>query len=101
MHTKHPPIHHRPQTQIVKYITTISPHVTTSIFPLTLVVESVDLGDLTRFMITPYEGYTIWIADFEEKEEQECFDGIEASINEVAYWRISCAERESGRDWEV
>jgi hypothetical protein len=84
MHTKHSSIHHRPQTQIIENITTISPNVTAPILPLAFIVESVNLSDLSGFMISTDEGDTIRIPDFKEEEEKECLDGIETSIDKVA-----------------
>ena len=74
MHTKDPPIHDCSQTKIIEHFTTISPHRCAPKFPQTLVVESVNLSDLTGFVITPDEGYTIWITDFEGEEEEEGLD---------------------------
>lgn len=36
-------------------------------------------------MVSPYERDSIRIANFEGKEQEECLDGEEASVYEVAY----------------
>lgn len=95
MHAKHPPIHNRPQREIIKHITAISPYIATSVFPLTLVVESIHLGDLPRLVIAADECYSIGISDFEEEKEEECFDGVEASVDKVA-----CGECQLDSIWE-
>lgn len=84
MHAKHPPIHDRPQTEIIKYVATIPPDVDAPIFALTFVVEAVDLGDLAGFVVAPDEGYAVRVADFEEEEKEEGFDRVEATVDKVA-----------------
>lgn len=84
MHAKHPPVHNRPQTQVIKHVTAIPPDVYAPVFALTFVVEAVDLGDLAGFVITPDEGYPVGVADFEEEKEEEGFDRVEAAIHKVA-----------------
>jgi hypothetical protein len=64
MNTENPSIHNSSQSQIIKDITTISPYIPRSIFPLTFIVESIYLGDLAGFVVPSNEGYTVWIADF-------------------------------------
>lgn len=66
MHAKHPPIHDSSQTQVIKHVTTIPPDVDASVFSLTFIVETVDLSDLTGFVVAADEGYSIGVADFEE-----------------------------------
>jgi hypothetical protein len=66
MHAKHPSIHHRPQTQIIKHITAVPPDIPRSVFPLTFVVETIDLGDLAGLVISPDKADTVWISDFED-----------------------------------
>ena len=83
MDAEHPPIHHRSQTQIIKHVTAVPPHVHAPVLPLALVVESVDLGDLARLVVPSNERESIWIADFESQEEKEGLDGVETSIDEV------------------
>ena len=84
MHTEDPSIHYGPQTQIIKDITAISPNIAQPVLPLALVVETVDLGDLPRFMISADEGDPIGISNFEKQKEEECFDRIEAAVDKVA-----------------
>lgn len=53
MHAKDPSIDDSSQTQIIEYIAAIPPDVCAPKLALTLVVETVDLGDLSRFVIAP------------------------------------------------
>ncbi|KAJ9105129.1 hypothetical protein QFC19_003587 [Naganishia cerealis] len=83
MHTKHPSIDYSSKAQIIKHITTISPHIHAAVFPLAFVVETINLGDLPRLVISSDKRDSIWVSDFEQKKEQECLDGIESSVNKV------------------
>lgn len=85
MNAKHTAIHDGTQSEIIEYLTAPPPDVVASVLPLTLVVEAVDLCDLSRFMIPADEGDSFWVANFESEQEEECFDGVEAAIYEVTY----------------
>jgi len=85
MYTEYPSIHHSAQAQVIENITTISPNIARPIFPLTLVVKAVNLGDLSGLVITSDQGDSVGIPDFEEKKEYESLNGVEASINKVTW----------------
>lgn len=89
MHTEHSPIDDRPQTHIIEHFTTIPPNARTSILFHAFVVEPVHLCDLSRFVVPSNQGHSIGVADFEREEEEECFDGVEPSINVVACERTT------------
>jgi hypothetical protein len=103
MHAEHPPINYRAQTQIVKHVAAIPPHVARAIFALTLVVKSIDLGDLAGLVVAADEGDAVWIPHFEGEEEKEGLDGVEPAVDKVA-WRRRLARRYrmggSGREQE-
>lgn len=84
MNAKHSSIHYRSQTEIIKHLATIPPHTSTAILPQTLVIESIDLGDLSRLMITPDECYSIRITHFEGEEKEESLDTVESSVYVVS-----------------
>jgi len=94
MHAEHPPIHHRSQTQIIKHVTAVPPHVHAPVLPLALVVEPVDLSDLARLVISSNERESIWIADLESQQEEEGLDGVETSIDEVTLFTRARERRE-------
>ena len=52
------------QSKIVKDFTAISPYVGTTVLAYAFVVEAVDSRDLSRFMVSSDQGYSVWIADF-------------------------------------
>jgi len=70
--------------EVVKDFRAVPPHIHRTVFPQAFVVESVHLSDLSTFVISADERDAVGIADFECEEEEECFDGIVASVNKVA-----------------
>lgn len=85
MHAKHPSIHDRPQTEMIKHITAIPPDVDAPVLALALVVEAVHLGDVPRLVIPADERDAVGVPDFEDQEEEKGLDRVEAAVDEVAY----------------
>lgn len=63
--TEHPSIDYRRQRQVVEHFATVPPHIRTAVLPLTFVVETVDLGNLSRFVVTADKSDAVWVSDFE------------------------------------
>lgn len=84
MHTKHPPIYDRCKGEIIKYFTTPPPHVGASILAYTLVVESVNLCDLSRLVVPTNKRDPVGISDFESEQEKEGFDAVETAVDKIA-----------------
>ena len=76
------------QSEIVEDLAAIPPYVCGAVFTQTFVVEAVDGGDLPRFVIAAYECYAVGVADFEAKEEEEAFEGVEPAVYKVAHEKI-------------
>ena len=66
----------------------LPPNVNASVFPHTLIVESINLRDLARFMIAPDQRDSIGVADFIGQQQQERLHGIIAPIHEIAHKQI-------------
>ena len=54
------------------------PDVAVPVLSAALVIEPVDLGDLTGFVIASQNGYSIFVSDFEREQKSDCFDGVVA-----------------------
>lgn len=50
---------------------------------MTFVVKAIDLGDLTRLVVSADEGDTFGVADFEGEKEEEGLYRVEPSIDEI------------------
>jgi hypothetical protein len=56
MHAEDAVINDCSQRHVVEYISTIAPNIQRSILPQTLIVEAVDLSDLSAFVVSSDEG---------------------------------------------
>lgn len=54
------------------------PDVAVPVLSAALVIEPVDLGDLTGLVIASENGYSIFVSNFERKQKSDCFDGVVA-----------------------
>jgi hypothetical protein len=70
--------------EIVKNFGAITPYGDGSVLPEALVVESVDLRDLSRLVVASYQHDAIRISDFEGEEEEKRFNTVESSVDKVS-----------------
>lgn len=84
MNAKYLVVNNRRQGDVVEDLGAVLPHGNGAVLAQTLVVEAIDLGDLTRLVIAAYERDTIGIANLEREQEQERLDRVEATIDKVA-----------------
>ena len=82
------PIYYSGKSQVIKYCGAVPPYVYRSILSQALIIKPVDLGDLSTFVVTSNQSYSLWISDLQSEEEQECLDGIVTSIDEVAHEKV-------------
>ena len=85
MDAEHPPVNYRSQAEIIKHVAAVPPDIARTVLAHALVVESIDLSDLTRLVVPSDEGDAVRVADLEEEQEEECLDGVEATVDKVAY----------------
>lgn len=81
---------YRSQVQIVEHFHAILPRIRVAILLHALFIESIDLCDLARLMISSQKGDTIWVPCLQAKQQLERFDTIVSSINEIAHKDIIC-----------
>jgi hypothetical protein len=55
-----------------------------AVFSETLIVKPVNLSDLPALVVAADECDAVGISDLEGKEEEESFDGVEATVDEIA-----------------
>lgn len=73
------------QGKVVEKISEVFPDVGIAIFPETFIVETVDLSDLSRFVVASEDGNTVGISDLESDKKGDCLDRIVTSVNVVTY----------------
>lgn len=71
--------------QEVKEISEVFPDIRVTVFPQTLVVETVHLGDLTRFVVAAEDGDTLRITDLQSDEESHGLDGIVTTVDIITF----------------
>jgi len=71
--------------EVVKEVGEVLPDISVSVFAKTLVVETVDLGDLTGLVISSKNGDSLRVSDLEGDEKGDGLDGVVTSINVVTY----------------
>ena len=50
--------------QIIKNVSEVLPNIRTAVFSMAFIVKSVDLGDLSRFMVPSQNGQSVSVPDF-------------------------------------
>ncbi len=70
--------------EVVEEVGEVLPYVCVAVLAQTLVVESVDLGNLTRLMVSSEDGDTLWVADLKCDEESDGLNGVVPTVDVVA-----------------
>jgi hypothetical protein len=66
MNAEHPSIDHSSQAEIIEYVAAISPDVDATIFSLTFIIESVNLSNLARLVVSPDKCNPVGIPNLEQ-----------------------------------
>jgi len=83
MDAEHPSVNDRTKGKVVEDLAAPPPNVAAPIFPLTLVIKSIHLGDLAGFMIASDEGDSLRISDLQRQQQEECFYAIESAVDKI------------------
>ena len=70
--------------EVVEEVGEVFPHVRIAVFAKALVVEVVDLGDLTGFVVATEDGNTLRVANLQAHQQGHCLDGIVTTIDVIA-----------------
>ena len=62
------------KSQVVKNVSAIPPNVDTAKLSEALIIEAIDLSDLTTLVVYSDQGDSLWVPDFQGNKEQEGFD---------------------------
>ena len=84
MHAEDRVINDGSQREVVENISAVPPDVEGTVFSEALVIEAVNLSDLSAFVVSPYECNHIGISDFVGEEKQKSFHAIEPSVHEIS-----------------
>ena len=62
--------------QVIKKFSKGFPYVAVSILSGALIIESVNLGDLSGFVVTSEDDNSVFVSDFKGNEESDGFDAV-------------------------
>lgn len=74
--------------EVVEEIGEVLPNVGIAILSQTLIIEAVDLGDLSRLVVATQDGDSILVSDLECHQERDGLDTVVASIDIVSHEQI-------------
>ena len=74
--------------EVIEKIGEVSPDVGVSVLSQALVVETVDLSDLARFVVASEDGDAIAIPQLHRDEESDGFDGIVPSVHVITHEEV-------------
>jgi hypothetical protein len=69
--------------EVVEDLGAVLPGVGVAVLSVDLIVEAVDGGDLSRFVVASEEGDSFGVFDLEAEEVFEGFDRVVAAINKI------------------
>mmetsp|Transcript_7045 Transcript_7045/g.18173 ORF Transcript_7045/g.18173 Transcript_7045/m.18173 type:complete len:311 (+) Transcript_7045:154-1086(+) len=88
VHAQHHPIHQRSQAQIIKHLHAVPPHVECVVLSQALIVEPVNLRDLPRLVVPPYQKYPVRVPHLECQEQEKGFHRVQAPVDEVTHEQV-------------
>jgi hypothetical protein len=74
--------------EVVEEIGEVPPYVGVSVLPQALVVETVDLGDLARFVVASEDGDAIAVPQLHRDEEGDGLDGVVSSVYVITHEEV-------------
>lgn len=72
-------------TQVVEHLCAVLPRVGVSILSDDFIIESIDRGHLSAFMVSSKKSNSSWVSYFVRHEKFESFDRIVASVDEISH----------------
>lgn len=83
-------LNQRSDGEVVKEVSENLPNVRGAVFPETLVVKAVDLGDLSRLVISSQDGDSLRISDLHCHQVTDGFDRVVASVDVISHEKVVC-----------
>jgi len=74
--------------QVVKNGGAVAPHVGRPILAKALIVEAINLGDLSALVVSPDKSDSFRISDLQGQQQQESFYTVISSVNKISHEKI-------------
>jgi len=74
--------------EVVEQIGEVPPNISVSVLPQAFIVETVDLGDLARFVVAPEDGDSVAVPQLHRDEEGDGLDGIVPSVYVITHEEV-------------
>lgn len=88
MQTEYFAFNNSSEREQVEKVSEVFPNIGVPVFPETLVVESVDLSDLSALVVASEDGHSVLESDFETHEQSDCLHRVVASVHIVSHEQI-------------
>jgi len=82
------------EREVVEEVGKVLPDVGIAVLAEALVVEAVDLRDLTRLVVAAQDGDPLRVSDLEGDEKRHGLDGVVTTVNVVTF--VPCKQRSQG-----
>ncbi len=86
--------------EVVKQLSEVDPDIGVTVLAQAFVVEAIDLGDLTDFMVASQDGNSVLEARLQGDEESHGLNGVVATVDIISHekvvgiWRLSANFKE-------
>ena len=87
--------------QVVKKVSVVFPNICIAVFPITLVIKSIDLCNLSALMIASQNGNSVRESHFEQYKNCYTFKGVIASVHVVSHKEIIGVWRKSSNSKQL
>lgn len=74
--------------EVVEEVGEVFPHVCIAVFAKALVVEAVDLGDLTRLVVSTENGYAVTVAELEGNQQSDGLNRVVTTVDIVTHEQV-------------
>lgn len=76
--------------EAVEHFGAVFPGIGASVFALALVIETINLRDLARFVIAAEQSDFVRISCFEEQKDREGLDAVVPAIHKITHEDVTC-----------
>lgn len=95
METEYGIVYNSCEREVVKQLSEVDPHIGVSVLAETLVVEAIDLSDLSHLVVSSQDSKAILESHFQGDQKSNSFDRVVPTVDIIAHeevvsiWRLS------------